>query len=117
MRNGGTGSVTVSAIASNDPVFTVDTTGTAMTLTGGQVTTFNVFFAPTAVGMKSGAISVTLQGQTTPATSIMAVGEGVMKTSRSGGGCGIAPTATPIALALLLGCVALALATRRARRR
>jgi MYXO-CTERM domain-containing protein len=121
LRNGGAAAFTIGSIVSTDPEFVVDTAGamTALNLTPGGLTKFNVSFIPSSEGMKSGTIAITLKGSNTPIATISVTGTGVTPIRRQQmTGCAVSGRRSSSPLPLLLALLPLAgLALRRRRKR
>jgi MYXO-CTERM domain-containing protein len=107
--------ITLGAIVSSDPAFTVDTSMTKNDLEMGADTTFNVTYTAPAAGPSHATISVGLKGASAPLAQIGAVGSGA-----STSGCAVArggPDTRPTPLGALGALGLLALALRRRGRR
>ncbi|HEX8298929.1 MAG TPA: choice-of-anchor D domain-containing protein [Rubricoccaceae bacterium] len=58
LTNNGTAAVTITSITGSGAPFTVNTTGTSLTLAPGATTTFSVTFSPTAGGAATGSVTI-----------------------------------------------------------
>jgi Abnormal spindle-like microcephaly-assoc'd, ASPM-SPD-2-Hydin/Protein of unknown function (DUF1573) len=68
MTNSGNSSVTVSQISVTGSVFSLTGAGTPVTLSAGQIMTFEVIFSPSAAGGDSGSVTVTSNAAGSPRT-------------------------------------------------
>ena len=69
LSNTGAGTLTISSIiASGDDAFSVDLTGTSLSLDAGAMTTFEVSFAPSTVTTYSGSVAIASDDPTSPAS-------------------------------------------------
>jgi len=112
VTNQGSMPVKLMAVVADDPSFVVAGVDTSGSIAAGATSMFNVSFAPTSAGSKTGKISITLVGGMGPEATVMATGVGKPPTPDMGGGgaqsggcsCAIGERgrATPFALALFV---------------
>jgi len=76
LTNTGTAAINVTAIASNNLVFTHNAV-LPMNILAGQTATFNVVFTPTAVGAQNGILTVTHNGTNGPTITANITGTGL----------------------------------------
>ncbi len=80
LTNSGTAATTITSITGSGAPFTVNTTGTSLTLAAGATTTFTVTYAPTAFGASTGSVNIVSNAPGSPLV-IALTGNGVLQTT------------------------------------
>ena len=68
LTNSGIGTLTIASITGSGAPFTVNTSGTSLSLAAGASTTFTVTYSPTAATASTGAVTITSNAPSSPTT-------------------------------------------------